>query len=184
MSRGDPYTNLSWIDMEMTGLDPATDVVLEIATIVTDKDLQVLAEGPVIAIGQPKDVLDAMDEWNTRTHNESGLVSRCIGSHDTAASAEQKTLEFLGEYLAEGESPLCGNSVHQDRRFLRKYMPRMDAFHSYRIVDVTSFREVIDRWYPELGPYEKAGTHKALDDIRESIGELRFYKDSVFKPEL
>ncbi len=173
--------NLSWMDLEMTGLYPARDVILEIATIVTDKDLNVIAQGPVIAIHQEEEAFEAMDDWNTHTHNASGLIQRCRESAYDHESAEKETLEFLREYLLSEEAPLCGNSIHQDRRFLRKYMPDLDAFHSYRIVDVTSIREMVDRWYPDVPQFEKNGDHKALDDILDSIGELAHYREHAFK---
>ncbi len=172
---------LAWADLEFTGLNPGADVILEIASVVTDSELNVLAEGPVLAIHQPDDVLDAMDEWNTRTHGESGLVERVRASSETVESAEAKTLEFLKRYCKRRTAPLCGNSVHVDRLYIRKYMPGLHDFLHYRNVDVSTVKELVRRWYPELEPYEKEGSHRALEDIMESIGELRFYRDKVFR---
>ena len=166
--------------MEFSGLEPKDNVIIEIAVIVTDGDLNLIAEGPVIAINHPESVFDAMDEWNTNTHNSSGLVERCLDSKETIESAQDKILDFLKENLIPNTSPLCGNSIHQDRRFLRRYMPKIDEFHTYRIIDVTSFKEAISRWYPDMPEFEKKGSHKALDDIRESIAELAHYREHVF----
>lgn len=175
-------SNLVWIDMEMTGLDPDSDYVLEIATIVTDSDLNVIAEGPVIAVHQPDDVLDAMDEWCTKTHGESGLTARVKASTISVEEAEQQTLDFLAEHVKEGESPLCGNSVGQDRRFMYRYMPKLEDYLHYRIIDVSTLKELAKRWNPEsLNGFNKAGTHKALDDIRESIAELQHYRKTFLK---
>lgn len=170
-------SNLVWIDMEMTGLDPDTDHILEIATIVTDSDLNVIAEGPVIAVHQSDEILDAMDEWCTRTHGESGLTDRVKKSKISVEEAERQTLEFLEQHVNEGDSPLCGNSVGQDRRFMYRYMPKLESYLHYRIVDVSTLKELAKRWNPEsLDGFNKAGTHKALDDIRESIAELQHYR--------
>ena len=174
--------NLIWIDLEMTGLKPDEDVILEIATVVTDKDLIVLAEGPVCAIRQPDSVLDAMDEWNTRQHNESGLVERVRSSTVTEAEAEQKTLEFLRRFVDHGSSPMCGNSICQDRRFLVRRMPELASFFHYRNLDVSSFKIVTQLWAPDLaGRFEKQSTHLALADIHDSIRELRFYREHLLK---
>lgn len=173
--------HLIWIDMEMSGLDPDRDVVLEIATLVTDGDLALVAEGPSLVVHQPRAVLDGMDEWNTKHHNESGLVGRVLASDVSAAEAERRTLSFLRRYCIKGKSPLCGNSVYQDRRFLARYMPKLEGFLHYRNVDVSTIKELVRRWYPKAPPApEKKHAHLALDDIRESIEELRFYRDRLF----
>lgn len=174
--------NLVWIDMEMTGLDPEENVVLEIATIVTDKDLNVLAEGPVIAIHQSDEELAKMDDWNVNTHTKSGLVARVKASEYDEAKAVAETLAFIQEWVPERTSPLCGNSIGQDRRFMVKHMGELEAFFHYRNVDVSTIKELVRRWQPELlDQFSKSGSHQALDDIRESIAELRFYRSHVFK---
>ncbi len=174
--------NLVWIDMEMTGLDPEQNVVLEIATIVTDKDLNVLAEGPVIAIHQSDEELAKMDDWNVNTHTKSGLVARVKASQHDEAKAIAETLDFIRQWVPERTSPLCGNSIGQDRRFMVKHMAELEAFFHYRNVDVSTIKELVRRWQPELlDQFTKSGTHQALDDIRESIAELRFYRSHVFK---
>ncbi|MFC6438743.1 oligoribonuclease [Bowmanella sp. JS7-9] len=174
--------NLVWIDMEMTGLDPDTDKVLEIASIVTDSDLNILAEGPVIAVHQPDSVLDGMDEWCTRTHGESGLTQRCRDSQVSVDDATRMTIEFLQHWVDAGKSPLCGNSIGQDRRFLVRHMPELEAYFHYRNVDVSSVKELVRRWKPELlDGFSKKNVHLALDDIRESIAELVYYRQHVFK---
>ncbi len=169
---------LVWMDLEMTGLEPERDVIIEIATIITDDNLNVVAEGPVLAVHQPDLLLDAMDEWNTRTHGESGLVERVRKSTVDAAQAEQLTIDFLVEHgVQPGSSPLCGNSIHQDRRFLVKYMPALEAFMHYRNIDVSTLKELAKRWKPEVvESFKKAGSHQALDDIRESIAEMQHYR--------
>jgi oligoribonuclease len=172
---------LVWIDMEMSGLDPGTCRILEIATIVTDARLEILAEGPDLVVHQPDTVLDAMDEWCTRHHGESGLTAQVRASAVSEAEAERQTLEFLGRFTQAGASPLCGNSVHQDRRFIAHYMHGLDAFLHYRLVDVSTLKELARRWYPELKAPPKRETHRALDDIRESIEELRFYRSALFR---
>nr|WP_284379828.1 oligoribonuclease [Litoribrevibacter albus] len=170
-------SNLVWIDMEMTGLDPDSDRILEIATIVTDSNLNLIAEGPVLAVHQPDDVLDAMDDWCTKTHGDSGLTDRVKKSTISVEEAERQTLEFLALHVVEGESPLCGNSVGQDRRFMYRYMPKLESYLHYRIIDVSTLKELAKRWNPDaLNGFNKAGTHKALDDIRESIAELEHYR--------
>jgi oligoribonuclease len=171
---------LVWIDLEMTGLDPEKDVILEIATIVTGGSLEIEAEGPNMAIHYPEEVLQGMDEWSKAHHRESGLTDRVRASAFDVASAEQMTLEFLAGQCKEAESPLCGNSVWQDRRFLIKYMPRVEAFLHYRNIDVSSIKELVQRWYPSLATYEKQKAHLALSDIKESINELRYYRKNVF----
>jgi len=170
-------THLIWIDLEMTGLDPATDQIIEIATIVTDQELNELATGPVLAIATPAEVLDAMDEWNRRTHGESGLIQRCLDSDITLAEAENQTLAFLSDWIEAGESPMCGNSICQDRRFLARLMPRLEAFFHYRNLDVSTVKILAQRWAPAIAEgLEKEGAHQALEDIRDSIEELRYYR--------
>jgi oligoribonuclease len=174
---------LIWIDCEMTGLDPERNRIIEIATVVTDKELTVLAEGPVVAIHQPDDVLAAMDEWNTRTHGTSGLTERVRASQIDAAGAERATLEFLRQYVDQGSSPICGNSICQDRRFLIRYMPDLAAFFHYRNLDVSTLKILAKLWMPEVGDrFEKKSVHLALADIHDSIRELRFYREQLFKP--
>jgi oligoribonuclease len=173
--------NLVWIDLEMTGLEPETDVVLEIATIVTDKNLNILAEGPVLAIYQTDEILNGMDQWCTDTHGESGLTQRCRDSKISEQQAVEQTIAFLQTYVEKGDSPLCGNTIGQDRRFLVKYMPELEAYFHYRSIDVSSIKELVRRWKPELlNGFHKKGVHLALDDIRESIAELVYYRQHVF----
>ncbi len=172
---------LVWIDLEMTGLDPDRCTILEIATLVTDGDLRIVAEGPEIAIHHPDAVLDAMDPWCIEHHGASGLTDACRRSEIDLAEAERRTLAFLERHCTPGTSPLCGNSVWQDRRFLARYMPKVEAFLHYRIVDVSSIKELASRWYPDLAPFEKKETHRALDDIRESVAELAYYRQRVFR---
>jgi oligoribonuclease len=173
---------LVWIDLEMTGLDPEQERIIEMATIITDEQLELVAEGPVIAIHQSDELLDAMDEWCTRTHGESGLTQRVRESKVSEAEAEQQTLAFLKEYLPPGSSPLCGNSIGQDRRFLVKYMPELEAFFHYRNLDVSTIKELARRWRPDvLDGVKKKGSHLALDDIRDSINELRHYREQFFR---
>ena len=174
--------NLIWIDLEMTGLEPKTDVIIEIATIVTDSDLNVLAEGPTLAIHQPNEVLDAMDEWCTNQHGKSGLTQRVKDSKVTEAEAEQQTIEFLKQYVEAGASPMCGNSIGQDRRFLDKYMPELEDFFHYRNLDVSTLKELAKRWSPEVAAgVLKKGSHLALDDIKDSIEELKHYREHFIK---
>lgn len=173
--------NLVWIDLEMTGLEPDTDVILEIATIVTDKQLNVLAEGPVLAIHQPDEVLGNMDEWCVNVHGNSGLIQRCRDSQVDEQEAVKQTIAFLESYVPAGKSPLCGNTIGQDRRFLVKYMKELEDYFHYRSIDVSTIKELIQRWQPTiLDGFEKKGTHQALDDIRESIEELVYYRKHVF----
>lgn len=174
--------NLIWIDLEMTGLDPETDVILEMATIVTDSDLNIVAEGPVFAIQTPREVLDAMDEWCTKTHGQSGLTQRCLESQTDLQEATRQTIEFLSQYVPAGKSPMCGNSIGQDRRFLVKYAPEFEAFFHYRNLDVSTVKELAKRWAPEVTMLvKKSSTHLALDDIRESVAELMVYRAHFFK---
>jgi len=173
--------NMVWMDLEMTGLDPEKDTILEIATIITDGQLQVLAEGPVFAIRHAKSALDAMDPWCVKQHGSSGLTQRCLESDVDLAEAELRTLEQVREHCREGESPLCGNSIHHDRRFLIRGMPSLHAYLSYRLVDVSTIKELVQRWYPQWQPPQKRQSHLALDDIRESIAELQAYRERFFK---
>lgn len=172
---------LIWIDCEMTGLDAATDRIIEIATLVTDSALNIIAEGPELAIHRPKAMLDNMNEWNRTHHSQSGLIERVLASEIDIEEADRLTHEFISRHAAEHAAPLCGNSVWQDRRFIDMEMPRTSAYLYYRNVDVSSFKEMVRRWYPELPPYKKANHHRALDDIKESIEELRYYRSQVFK---
>ncbi|RDL42997.1 oligoribonuclease [Marinomonas piezotolerans] len=173
--------NLIWIDLEMTGLEPDTDTIIEIATIVTDKDLNVLGEGPNLAIHQEKNVMDAMDEWCTQHHGASGLTDRVINSNISMSEAERQTIAFLEQFVPAGKSPICGNSVGQDRRFLYKYMPALEAYFHYRYLDVSTIKELARRWKPEaMEGFEKKGAHLALDDIVESIEELKHYRKTMF----
>ena len=175
-------TNLVWMDLEMTGLDPAKDRIIEIATIVTDAELKVIAEGPVLAIHQPDALLAQMDEWCTKTHTESGLVARVKASTVTEVEAQAQTIAFLAQHVKKGVAPLCGNSIWQDRRFLGRYMPELEAYCHYRIVDVSTFKELAKRWAPKVySGFQKTAKHLALDDIRESIEELRYYREQVWK---
>jgi oligoribonuclease len=174
--------HLVWMDLEMSGLDPDRCTILEIATLITDADLRVVAEGPVMAVHQPESVLAAMDDWNREHHAASGLSARVRASTHTMADAERETLVFVRRFCTERSSPLCGNSIHQDRRFLVRYMPQLDAYLHYRNIDVSTVKELVRRWYPNgPQPPEKKHAHLALDDIRESIDELRFYRQHVFK---
>jgi oligoribonuclease len=172
---------LIWIDLEMTGLRPDRDSIIEIATVVTDRDLNVVAEGPVLAIHQSEAVLATMDDWNQRQHGGSGLLARVRASQIDAATAEQLTLAFLAAHVPAGASPMCGNSICQDRRFLARWMPALEAHFHYRNLDVSTLKELAARWYPQLGAqFSKRATHLALADIQESIAELRFYRERLF----
>lgn len=173
--------NLIWIDLEMTGLNPDTDHIIEIATVVTDVQLNIVAEGPVLALHQSDEVLGAMDEWNTRQHGQSGLTARVRASTVTEEQAEQRTLEFLALHVPANTSPMCGNSICQDRRFLYRYMPRLEKYFHYRNLDVSTVKELVRRWAPNVPPFEKKSSHLALDDIRDSIEELRHYRQQFFR---
>ena len=174
--------NLIWIDLEMTGLDTDADKIIEIATIVTDSALKILEEGPMIAIHQPDDVLDAMGEWCTTQHTQSGLLDRVKNSDVTCEQAEAETLEFLAKYVSKGKSPMCGNTICQDRRFLYRGMPMLEAYFHYRHVDVSTFKELALRWVPDVAKgFTKKSKHLALDDIKDSIDELKYYREHLMK---
>ncbi len=174
--------NLIWIDLEMTGLDTANDAIIEIATVVTDSDLNLVAEGPMLAIHQPDAVLSGMDEWNTRQHGQSGLTERVRNSTITEAEAERQTLEFLRQHVPARTSPMCGNSICQDRRFLARLMPELEAYFHYRNLDVSTIKELAARWAPGIySGFSKQSSHLALDDIRDSIDELKYYREHFFR---
>jgi oligoribonuclease len=174
--------NLVWIDLEMTGLDPEKERIIEIATIVTDADLNIIAEGPVLAIHQSDELLNSMDEWCTNTHGKTGLTKRVQESRISEAEAEQQTIDFVLQHVDKGVPPLCGNTIGQDRRFLVKYMPELEACFHYRSIDVSTVKELAKRWKPEiLAGFTKRNVHLALDDIRESIDELAYYRTHFFK---
>jgi len=173
--------NLVWIDLEMTGLDPSRDRIIEIATVVTDPQLVEVAAGPVIAIHQPDDVLDAMDEWNRTTHSGSGLLERVRRSTFSAADGERETLAFLAQHAEPGASPMCGNSICQDRRFLAREMPELEKFFHYRNLDVSTLKELARRWAPDVfAGLKKESKHLALEDVRDSIRELAYYRREMF----
>ena len=173
---------LVWIDLEMTGLDPNKERIIEVATLITDADLNVVAEGPVIAVKQSDSLLASMDDWNQKTHGESGLVARVKASSVETASAEQQTLDFLRQYVTPGSSPMCGNSIHQDRRFLEREMPALWSFFHYRNLDVSSVKELAKRWNPgALAGFSKRNVHLAMDDIKESIAELAHYRNTFLR---
>ena len=170
--------NLIWIDLEMTGLDPDKERIIEIATIITDKNLNILAEGPVIAVTQPKELLDNMDDWCTTHHGQSGLTQRVIESNVTDKEAEDETILFLEKWVPQGISPMCGNSIGQDRRFLVRYMPTLNDYFHYRNLDVSTLKELAKRWKPQIMPgFTKKNVHLALEDIKESIEELEYYRE-------
>ena len=172
--------NLIWIDLEMTGLDTVNDVIIEIATIITDKELNTLAEGPMLAIHQSDAILDGMDEWNQKQHGGSGLIERVRNSSIHEAEAEQQTIEFLQQYVSAGKSPMCGNSICQDRRFLARCMPKLEDFFHYRNLDVSTLKELANRWAPDIAKaFEKESSHLALDDIKDSIDEMQYYRKNI-----
>ncbi|MBT4059683.1 MAG: oligoribonuclease [Euryarchaeota archaeon] len=173
--------NLVWIDCEFTGLDPNENRLIEIATIITDSELNIIAEGPCLVISQSPELLAGMDEWNTSHHTSSGLVKKVLESKIDEKEAERLTLEFVQEYTSKGMSPLCGNTISQDRRFLRRYMPELHEHFHYRSIDVSTVKELAKRWNPEIPSMEKAGGHRALDDIRESVAELAYYRERIFR---
>ncbi|HKI59934.1 MAG TPA: oligoribonuclease [Mariprofundaceae bacterium] len=174
---------LVWMDLEMTGLDPEVDTILEIATIITDGQLNTVAEGPNIAVHQPDSVLEGMNEWCKQHHGDSGLTERVRNSTVSLSEAEKLTFDFIKAHVPERASPLCGNSIHQDRRFLVRYMPALEAYLHYRNIDVSTVKELVNRWYPGFPIPAKRGDHLALTDIRESISELQFYRQKVFLPD-
>jgi len=173
---------LVWMDLEMTGLDPERETILEIATLITNAELEVVAEGPCLVVHHPRSILDAMDDWNREHHGASGLIERSLSSTTGLAEAEVQTLDFIRSHCAERTSPLCGNSIHQDRRFLVRYMPTLEAYFHYRNIDVSTVKELVRRWYPDgVQLPTKKHAHLALDDIRESIEELLFYRRNYFR---
>jgi oligoribonuclease len=171
--------NLIWIDMEMTGLQPDSDRIIEIATLVTDPQLNVIATGPVLVVHQPDEVLDAMDSWNKSTHAKTGLIERVRASALAEPEVEREALQFVAEHVPANSSPMCGNSICQDRRFLARWMPRLESHFHYRNLDVSTLKELVRRWKPELKAFSKEGKHEALADILESIEELKFYRKNV-----
>ena len=174
----DKSQNLIWIDLEMTGLKPDTDRIIEIATLVTDADLNILAEGPVLAISQSEERLAAMDDWNQHHHGQSGLIARVKNSTLNEAAAAQQTLDFLARYSDKNSSPMCGSSICQDRRFMANYMPELEAFFHYRNLDVSSLKELVKRWKPDIeAGLQKKATHQALEDIKDSVNELIYYRE-------
>jgi len=173
--------HLIWIDLEMTGLDPEKHVIVEIATIVTDEQLNIVAEGPEIAITHPENILAEMEEWSREHHQASGLLDRVKASPYTCRQAEQETIDFVSQHCRKNQSPLCGNSVWQDRLFLLKHMPRLEDFLHYRIIDVSSIKELVKKWYPSLPSFKKQNDHLAMKDIKASIEELKFYRQNVFR---
>jgi len=176
---GQDINNLVWLDLEMTGLDTFNDKIIEIATIVTDSELNILAEGPIVAIHVDDNVIGGMDEWNTRQHGQSGLIKRVQESSFTVADAEQQTLDFLKQYVGKNASPMCGNSICQDRRFMARLMPELEDYFHYRNLDVSSLKELARRWAPNVYKgHSKSSSHLAMDDVKDSIDELRYYRDN------
>ncbi len=174
--------HLIWLDMEMTGLDPERERIIEVAVVVTDSNLEVVAEGPVLVIHQPDSLLDAMDSWNKSTHGKSGLIEKVRASTLTEAQAEEQLLEFLRAYVPAGASPLCGNSIGQDRRFMARYMPRLEAHFHYRNLDVSTLKELCRRWKPDIyRSFSKTSRHEALSDVYDSIAELKYYREHFLK---
>ena len=170
--------NLAWLDMEMTGLNPDTDRIIEVAMIITDSDLNILAQSEVLVIHQPDSIIEHMDKWNTTTHTRTGLVDKVKASTLTEVEAEEKLLAFISEWIPEKASPMCGNSIHQDRRFMVRYMPRLEAYFHYRNLDVSTLKELARRWNPAIVKgISKKGAHQALDDIKESIEEMAYYRE-------
>ena len=184
MSQNNNYPALVWLDLEMTGLDPDSERIIEIATAVTNSDLTEVIEGPNLVIKQSQEFINNMDEWNTNQHNSSGLVDSLKVTNITIEEAEKETLSFLYKHTEKGRSPLCGNTISHDRRFLVRYMPELSAFFHYRNVDVSSLKEVVKRWHPHLADgYKKQGGHRAMADVIDSINELKYYKNHLFIPE-
>ena len=182
MSDVDNHPKLVWLALEMTGLDPDSERIIEIATIVTNFELNEVVEGPNLVIHQPNEFIENMDDWNLSHHSESGLIEAVKATKVSTEQAEEETLRFLEQHTSKGKSPLCGNSIHHDRRFLTRYMPDLEAFFHYRNIDVSSIKELVKRWYPELVKHiRKEVSHRALSDIKESIEELKFYKENLFK---
>ena len=181
MSTQKSNQNLIWVDLEMTGLDPDKERIIEIATIITDSNLTIVAEGPNLVINQPKELIENMDEWNTKQHGNSGLTQSVLQSSISEQAAEIETLEFISKYVGNKASPMCGNTVSHDRRFLSKYMPELENYFHYRHIDVSSVKEIIVRWMNQAQSYQKNSNHRALDDIKDSINELKHYKKLLFE---
>lgn len=170
-----------WMDMEMSGLDPDSNKILEVAVIITDPELNVIAEGPSLIVKQSDEELSNMDEWNTLHHEKSGLTQKVKASKISQSEAEEQLLEFISKWCEPNTAVLAGNSIHQDKAFLHRYMPKVDNYLHYRIIDVTSIRKLANYWYPDVKPFKKQDSHRALDDIKESIEELKYYRENVFK---